>query len=215
MRHRRASTVVWREATSSESLVAEIGRLRGFLWNQAVGLLRNQTDADDLVQDTVERALAHQHLFRPGTSLKAWTRSIMRNLFIDGTRRRPVWVTVDLDQLTAPSPTPTEPGPLDLFRVEDVLLAAGQLRGREREMFNLAHVQRLPYQRIAERFHMRADTVGTRLFRIRRKLRAILERSLEQPTPPCIPLSVPASFAGTPPAARSRRGDARLAPRAA
>jgi RNA polymerase sigma-70 factor (ECF subfamily) len=51
------------------AIVAEIPRLRRY----ARVLLRNQTAADDLVQDCLERALARLHLFQPGTNLRAWS----------------------------------------------------------------------------------------------------------------------------------------------
>jgi RNA polymerase sigma-70 factor (ECF subfamily) len=49
-------------------------------------LTRNQADAEDLVQDCVERAISRQEQFRPGTNLDAWLNRIMRNIFINGVR---------------------------------------------------------------------------------------------------------------------------------
>ena len=50
-------------------------------------LTRNENDAHDLVQDCVERALRKQALFQAGTSLKSWTFTLMRNIFISQRRR--------------------------------------------------------------------------------------------------------------------------------
>jgi RNA polymerase sigma-70 factor (ECF subfamily) len=49
-------------------------------------LTRNETDAEDLVQDCVERAINRQDQFRRGTNLDAWLNTIMRNIFINGQR---------------------------------------------------------------------------------------------------------------------------------
>jgi len=218
MDNRRASETGRVDAPASECFLTEIVELQAFLWQQAICLVRDQADADDLVQDTVERALSCRHLFRAGTNLKGWTRSIMRNLFIDGWRRAPVCVAVDPDQLAAAASPPAvfdEPGPLDVFRMEDVRAAAAQLRGRDRDLFNLAHLQKLPYRQIATRFGMRVDTLGTRLFRIRQQIRKILERSLEQGTGSCLPLPARPASTGMLRRGRPTKREPRLTPCAA
>lgn len=50
-------------------------------------LARDPTAADDLVQDTLLRALRHEAQWEPGTSLKAWTFTILRNVFLESRRR--------------------------------------------------------------------------------------------------------------------------------
>ena len=70
-----------------EGLVALLPRLRRL----ARALARSEVDANDLVQDTVERALAKRSGFRPGTRLDSWTFTIMRRLFIDQGRSRTRW----------------------------------------------------------------------------------------------------------------------------
>jgi RNA polymerase sigma-70 factor (ECF subfamily) len=58
------------------------------LHRKALALTRNASLADDLVQDTVERALVHQAQFRDGSNLRAWVSRIMTNRFISQARRR-------------------------------------------------------------------------------------------------------------------------------
>ena len=65
-------------------MVALLPRLRRF----AMSLTSNRADADDLVQDTVARALANLHRWERGTRLDSWMFRIAQNLFIDGARAR-------------------------------------------------------------------------------------------------------------------------------
>lgn len=62
---------------SEQELVANLQALQAF----SRSFVRTKYDADDLVQETVSRALASQHLFRRGTRLKSWLFTIMRNVF--------------------------------------------------------------------------------------------------------------------------------------
>ncbi|HVZ88523.1 MAG TPA: RNA polymerase sigma factor [Polyangia bacterium] len=175
-------------STEVGAFLIEVARLRGFLWNLAVRLVRDNADADDLVHDTVERALSCRHMFRAGSSLKAWMRSIMRNLFIDQWRRGGTSIELDPDRMAGPAPGTGDFGPLDVLQMEHILAAAGQLSPRDREMFASAHVHQLSYREIAAQFCLTVETVGTRLFRIRRRLRAILEQWLATRTLPPVPL---------------------------
>ena len=65
--------------TFTDDILAEIPRLRRY----AYVLLRDQSAADDLVQDSLERALSRQNLFQPGTNLRAWLFTIMHNLHVN------------------------------------------------------------------------------------------------------------------------------------
>src|SRR5260370_38299783 len=64
-------------------LEAEIPRLRRY----ARALLRDANRADDLVQDTLVRALAKQHLWQPGTNLRAWLFTLMHNQHVNVVRQ--------------------------------------------------------------------------------------------------------------------------------
>ena len=71
-------------------LVDLLPRLRRF----ARVLTRSDADAQDLVQETVERALERRSKFRPGTRLDSWAFTIMRRIFIDKTRSNARWARV-------------------------------------------------------------------------------------------------------------------------
>ena len=65
-------------------LEKEIPRLRRY----AFALTRNVSRADDLVQDTLVRAIAKQSFWQSGTNLRAWLFTVMHNLNVNGVRRR-------------------------------------------------------------------------------------------------------------------------------
>src|SRR6185369_10478010 len=73
-----------RDAEFGASLVGEMR----VLTMQASSLAANAFLAEDLVQDTIERALRRRDTFSPGTSLRSWLLRIMRNLFIDWCREK-------------------------------------------------------------------------------------------------------------------------------
>ena len=68
---------------SEQELVANLPALQAF----SRSFVRTKYDADDLVQETISRALANQHLFRRGTRLKSWLFTIMRNIFYNDVYR--------------------------------------------------------------------------------------------------------------------------------
>jgi RNA polymerase sigma-70 factor, ECF subfamily len=70
--------------TFSDDVIHNMPRLKSFAWR----LARNRSDADDLVQETVLRALVHADQFRPGTNLLAWLNTILRNHFFTERQRR-------------------------------------------------------------------------------------------------------------------------------
>jgi RNA polymerase sigma-70 factor (ECF subfamily) len=62
---------------------AELCELIPMLTPHARRYCKSQADAEDLVQQTVERALVYSHSYKPGTNMKAWVTFIMRNLYIN------------------------------------------------------------------------------------------------------------------------------------
>lgn len=66
----------------------ELVALRPELRARALRLTRNEAQAEDLVQDAIERALKFRDQFQPGTNLKSWAQTIVFSLFVTGWRRR-------------------------------------------------------------------------------------------------------------------------------
>jgi RNA polymerase sigma factor (sigma-70 family) len=102
-------------------LESQIPQLRRY----ARSLTGDRWAADDLVQDTLERACGRWNLWRAGTDLRAWLFTVMHNLFIDGARRaaRQGGPHADLDQVE-PEATVADGSPERLLDLQRCLIRA-------------------------------------------------------------------------------------------
>lgn len=148
---------------------AEIPRLRRF----ARAMVRDATLADDLVQECLERALSRLHLWRPGSNLRAWLFTILRNLHINGVRRRQPVVDIDDEAQAAIGAAPGS----QLVRLElrDLRRALGLLPNEQREVVLLIGLEGISYGEAAGILGISIGTVKSRLSRGRRALRALME----------------------------------------
>ncbi|AWX94259.1 RNA polymerase sigma factor [Paracoccus mutanolyticus] len=152
------------DAAFGEALVALLPNLRRY----ALSLTRRPDQADDLVQQTVERAIAGAASFDSVQRLEPWLFRIMRNGFIDQTRRRRS-AGVQLDVHDMPEALPTDPGPalearLMLRSVEAVMAA---LPTEQREILHLVCVEEMSYAETARILDIPLGTVMSRLSRAR------------------------------------------------
>lgn len=153
------------------------------LYRAALRLARDPVEAEDLVQDTYQRALRYQHSYQPGTNMKAWLFAIMRNLFWDRFKGgRPEDVSLDgdgevslYDTLSDPTALP-EAEVLDRIAAEEVVRAVESLPELHREVVLLVDVEGFSYREAAEVMGVPIGTVMSRLHRARRQL----QRSLYQ-----------------------------------
>lgn len=145
-------------------LAEQIPRLRRY----AQMLLRNRARADDLVQDTLERSWSRQHLWQPGTDLRAWMFTIMHNLYVNQIRRREPEPLADEQLLSMP----TEDD--QTLQLRDVQRALACLTSDAREILLLVAVEELKYAEVAQVLNLPIGTVMSRLSRAREQLRAIL-----------------------------------------
>ena len=150
------------------ALLAEIPRLRRY----ARALLGNRAAADDLVQDTLERAWARHALWRAGSDLRAWLFSIMHNLRVDQLRRPSAPIhSIDEDDLEVP----TRATQNDRLEVRDLESALRQLPDEQREVLLLVALEDLAYAEVADALGIPVGTVMSRLARGRERLRLLME----------------------------------------
>lgn len=139
----------------------------------ARALTGRQDDADDLVQDCLERAMSRWHLWQRDRELRPWLFTIMHNLFISDRRRaarRPLQVTID-DDGDLPGTPPTQAAGLEM---EDLAAALGKLSEEQRETLLLVGLEGFTYAEVAEITGVPIGTVMSRLSRGRERLRGLL-----------------------------------------
>ena len=143
----------------------------------ALRLCRSQSDAHDLVQDCLERGLRGWQKLPPGSNVRAWLLSILRNRFIDSCRRgsRDKADDDEVDAENLPGPTAPDPEP-EWAKITSQQLreAVEKLSEDFRVVYQLHALEGRSYVEIAERLRIPKATVGTRLIRARRKLRDLL-----------------------------------------
>ena len=139
----------------------------------AYALLRNHEQADDLVQDTLERALSRWSLRRPESDLRAWLFTIQRNLYVSHWRRdRRRGVPVEMDETVLPGVPARQETTIE---VHDVLAALDQLPEEQKSLLLLVGVEDFSYDEAARILGMPIGTVMSRLSRARLRLRSIVE----------------------------------------
>lgn len=145
----------------------------------AYALTRDSAAADDLVQDTLERALSRWYLRRRNGDLRAWLFAIQRNLFLGDLRRakrRGPHLHLDDVHLDDAPPVPTRPAQEAVLEAKDVLAALGHLPEEQQSLLLLIGVEDLSYQQTADILDLPLGTVMSRLSRARARLRGILDR---------------------------------------
>ena len=150
------------------AIIAEIPRLRRY----ARALLGDRAAADDLVQDTLERAWSRLHQWRAGSDMRAWLFGIMHNLRVDQLRRpRLSTQSIDADEFELP----TRPTQTDALELRDLESALGHLADEQREILLLVALEEMSYADIASTLGIPIGTVMSRLSRGRERLRLIME----------------------------------------
>ena len=160
------------QSSSFENQLAGLlPRLRRF----AHALSRNPTDADDLTQATIERALKSRDQWQPGTRLDSWCYRIMRNLWIDIARsqsRRTAREAPEEEGLNiGEDPRDQMDAAVDLHRIMD---AMARLPDEQREVVALILVEGFGYREVSEMLGLPIGTVSSRLVRGRTALLAMV-----------------------------------------
>ena len=146
-----------------------IPALRAFAWS----LSRNGSDADDLVQDTLIKAWTHKEKFEPGTNLRAWLFTILRNTFYTNAvrRRREVGDENGKRAATLQAP-PTQDWSVALRSLQHALR---KLPDEHREALILVGAAGLTYEEAAEICGCALGTIKSRVNRARTRLLKLLD----------------------------------------
>lgn len=152
-----------------DSVVAMIPALRAFAWS----LSHNGSDADDLVQDTLIKAWTNKDKFEPGTNLRAWLFTILRNTYYTTlTRRRREVQDEDGDYAALLNSPPNQDWNV---AVHDLQAALAQLPPEHREALILVGAAGLSYEEAAEICGCALGTIKSRVNRARNRLVRLLE----------------------------------------
>ena len=146
-----------------------IPRLRRY----ARALTGERSAADDLVQDTLERAWTKLHLWRAGSDLRAWLFTIMHNVHVNQVRSRVASPTLPLDDDMPDAPV--RPTQSDMLEVRDIDAALRRLPVEQREVLLLVALEHMSYQQSADTLGIPIGTVMSRLARARERLRMMLD----------------------------------------
>jgi RNA polymerase sigma-70 factor (ECF subfamily) len=155
--------------TFCDDVLQNLSRLESF----ARRLAGNRSLADDLVQETVLRALTHADQFRPGTNLLAWLITILRNTYFNEKRRERRLVALDIEN-SALLPT-TNGGQEPHMQMRDVEARFARLPAVQREALVLVGANGLSYDHAAEIVGCAEGTMKSRVSRARLHLQRMLD----------------------------------------
>lgn len=156
---------------NSNDLVKEMDGLRKF----ALKLTGDESDAEDLLQSTVTRALEKKHLFEEGTNLFKWTSKMMFNIFASNYRRK-----AKFESQYDPEPViDKQSQPTDQYKqtqLREVSEAMDGMSGDHRDILMAVCVDGRKYEAVADEFDIPVGTVRSRISRAREKLQDDLEQ---------------------------------------
>lgn len=159
-------------------ILEHIPRLRRY----ARALLGDRYAADDLVQDTLERAWNKFHLWRPGSDLRAWLFAIMHNVFVNQVRSKRSEIDKAMEELPVVPVRATQSDSLEIADVERSLRA---LPEEQREVLLLVAIEEMTYDEVSRALAIPIGTVMSRLSRARERMRRLIAGGQ-----PVVPLKV-------------------------
>jgi RNA polymerase sigma-70 factor (ECF subfamily) len=160
----------------TEGVLASVPSLRTF----AISLTRATDRAEDLVQETVLRAISKQQQFEPGTSLQGWLFTILRNQFLSD-HRKAVREVEDVDGSYAATMI-SIPDQEDRIMIQDLEAALGKLPQGQREAIMLVGADGLSYEEAAQALGCAVGTVKSRVNRARNCLAELMKFVSEDDT---------------------------------
>lgn len=160
-------------AAIAQLIEAEIPRLRRY----ARALTRGQEGADDLVQETLLRALEKTHLWQAGTNLRAWLFTLLHNNYVNTVRRSARQghrVDVEFAGLTTPAHQQRA------LELRDLERAIARLPEDQRTALLLIALEGMKYEEAAAVLDVPVGTIRSRLSRAREALRQMLDGTVQE-----------------------------------
>lgn len=160
-------------------LMALMSSLRGY----AMSLTKKATAADDLVQDTIVLAMRRHERFQQGTNLKAWTFTLMRNLFLSE-RRKAGREVADVDGIFSLK-VPTSGGQEAHLDLRVVVKRMRFLNSLQRQLIQLVAIERYSYEEAADILGIEIGTAKSGVSRARVFLETgIVDKPVQEMTTP-------------------------------
>lgn len=158
-----------------DELVEHLGAMRAF----AMSLTRNSSLADDMVQDALVKAWTKIHTFEPGTNMRAWLFTIVRNTYYSHHRKARREVS-DVDGVLSEglSQKPDHDGRLQM---RDFNTAFDQLNDEQREALVLVGAAGFSYEEAAETCNVAVGTIKSRVNRARARLTELMSMDEDSP----------------------------------
>lgn len=163
---------------SQVEFYSRFDKLSTLLQSFAYNLTKNTEDAKDLFQETAFRAMTNRDKFRPGTNLKAWLFTIMKNIFINNYRKKVKANTImdstdNLYYLNSGKQSISNGAESNIMMDELIQMISG-LDDSIRVPF-LMHYQGYKYQEIADHLELPLGTVKSRIFFARKELKELIK----------------------------------------
>ena len=156
----------------------QLGRLLPELYGRALRLCRAPAKADDLLQDTMVRALRFESTFRMGSNMRAWLHQVMYSVFVSGCRRaQREWRTHAALSRDPCAWVQGEVAPEASVLTASLERAVDSLPENYREVLVLVDLGDHSYRDAAQSLDVPVGTIMSRLHRARRLLRERLETS--------------------------------------
>ncbi|MFK7933567.1 MAG: RNA polymerase sigma factor [Saprospiraceae bacterium] len=158
-------------ANTNFSLEHQIRTYTAYLNNFALKLTRNAEEAADLYQDTMYLIIKNRDKYQLGTNFKAWVSTIMRNTFINSYRKRRRYQTVIEDVPMAQKVSEGNMGETNMYmeEVREAIHELGELYETPLRMVGEGY----HYEEISEILNLPLSTVKSRIFFVRKKMRAM------------------------------------------
>jgi RNA polymerase sigma-70 factor, ECF subfamily len=160
-------------------LEAQIPQLRRY----ARALTRGNVErADDLVQNCLIRAVAKEHLWQPGTDLRAWLFTILHNQFVNDVRcSAREGIKIEIDEVTPI--LPALPNAMPVLELRDLEIALRKLPDEQRQVILLVGLEGMSYEEVASILQIPVGTVRSRISRGRDQLRRLMGMVDEELSP--------------------------------